>query len=109
MTSGPPGRPSPVPRAADLTRALPTPASPPGARWARLRRRLWASVSSTLVLVAAGWLAVLQCLALAWAVCGFELPALEPSFGPLYPVGTYLFVRAVLLPWFLALARQRPY
>ena len=109
MTSGPPGRPSPVPRAADLTRALPTPASPPGARWARLRRRLWASVSSTVVLVAADWLAVLLCLASAWAIRGFVLPALDPSFGPLYPLGTYLVDLYLLLPWILALAQERLY
>src|SRR5438093_11917078 len=109
MTSGPPGRPSPVPRAADLTRALPTPASPPGARWARLRRRLWASVSSTVVLVTADWLAVLLCLASAWAIRGFVLPALDPSFGALYPLGTYLLGLYVLLPWILALPQERLY
>jgi len=95
--------------AADLPRPIPTPAPPPGARSARLNRLLWASAGPTLVLLVVDWLAVLGCLGSAWAVRGFVLPALDPSFGALYPFGTYLVDLYILLPWTVALAQERLY
>jgi len=97
-----------VPRAADLTRARPAPA-PPASRPTRLRRILWASVGSTAVLLATDWLAVSLCLTLAWAVRGFVLPALDASFGAVYPLSTYLVDLYLLLPWTVILAQERLY
>ena len=95
--------------AADLTRPFPARTPPPRPRSARLHRLLWATTGPTIALLVTDWLAVLACLGSAWAVRGFVLPALVPSFGALHPFGRYLVDLYFLLPWSVALAQERLY
>ncbi|TMA60095.1 MAG: hypothetical protein E6J75_01780 [Deltaproteobacteria bacterium] len=62
-----------------------------------------------MALLVTDWLAVLACLGSAWAVRGFVLPSLAPSFGALYPFSTYMVDLYFLLPWSVALAQERLY
>jgi len=98
-----------VRRAVDLTRPFPARTPPPHTRPARLPRLLWATAGPTVALLVTDWLAVLACVASAWMVRGFVLPALTPSFGALYPFRAYLVDLYFLLPWSVALAQERLY
>ena len=60
-----------------------------------------------MALLVTDWLAVLACLGSAWAVRGFVLPSLAPSFGALYPFSTYMVDLYFLLPWSVALAQEQ--
>ena len=98
-----------MPGSADPRRAVRTPTVLPLRALARARRSLWTTTASIAVLVATDWLAVFACLASAWGVRSFLLPAIDPSYGALYPLGTYVVDLYFLAPWTVALAQERLY